>query len=73
MSEPERTFPRDAEEARLDAELSRKELGETAQALADKASETAQTAQRTALTAGAAIGGLALVLLLIKKLTSNGR
>lgn len=73
MRESERTFPLDAEEARLDAELSRRELGETAQALADKVSDTAHTAQRTALTAGAAIGAIALVAVLIRKLTSNGR
>lgn len=73
MSEPEKTttFPVDAEEARLDAELTRRELGATAQALADKVSGTAHDAQRAALTAGAAIGGIALVVLLIRKLTSN--
>lgn len=72
MSEPEKTtFPRDAEEARLDAELTRHELGETAQALADKVTDTAHTAQRAALTAGAAVGGIALLVLLIRKLTSR--
>jgi hypothetical protein len=66
------TFPYDAEEARLDVELTRQELGETAQALADKVKDTAHTTQRIALAAGAAVGAGALVLLIVRALRSGG-
>ncbi|HVV10333.1 DUF3618 domain-containing protein [Amycolatopsis sp.] len=68
MSERD-TFPRDAEEARLDVELTRQELGETVEALAEKARATAHTGQRVALTAGAAISAGLLLALLIRKFT----
>jgi hypothetical protein len=70
MSKPE-TFPYDAEEARLDAELTRQELGETAQALADKVSDTAHTTQRAALTTGAAVGVGLLLVLIIRRIVSG--
>lgn len=63
------TFPRDAEEARLDVELTREELGETVEALADKARQTAHTGQRAALTAGAVISAGILLVVLIKKIS----
>lgn len=65
------TFPYDADEARLDAELTRQELGETAQALADKVKDTAHTTERAALTTGAAIGAGLLLVLIIKKILSR--
>jgi hypothetical protein len=40
------TFPRDAEEARLDAELTRQELGETVNALAHKVNVPERTKER---------------------------
>lgn len=69
---PEReTFPYDADEARLDAELTRQELGETAQALADKVAETARTTQRAALTTGAAVGVGLLLVLIIRRIVTG--
>ncbi|GAB2958942.1 DUF3618 domain-containing protein [Amycolatopsis acidiphila] len=62
------TFPRDVEEARLDAELTRQELGETAEALAEKVKDTAHTTQRAALTTGAAIGAGLLLVLIIRRI-----
>ncbi|GHF75634.1 hypothetical protein FHX82_002429 [Amycolatopsis bartoniae] len=70
MSESD-TFPRNAEQARLDAELTRQELGETAEALAAKVKETAHTTERAALTTGAAVGVALLVFLIIKKIVSR--
>lgn len=70
MSESD-TFPRNAEQARLDAELTRQELGETAEALAAKVKETAQTTERAALTTGAAVGVGLLLFLVIKKILSR--
>lgn len=65
------TFPHNADEARLDAELTRQELGETAQALADKVSDTAHTTQRVALTTGAAAGVALLLVLIIRRFVSG--
>lgn len=65
------TFPHNADEARLDAELTRQELGDTAQALADKVSDTAHTTQRIALTTGAAAGVGLLLVLIIRRFVSG--
>jgi hypothetical protein len=65
------TFPSNAEDARLDAELTRQELGETAQALAEKVKDTAHTTQRAALTTGAAFGVALLLVLIIRRLVSG--
>jgi len=67
MPEKRETFPYDAEEARLDVELTRQELGETAEALAKKMKTTAQTTQRVALSTGAAVGAVVLAIVLIRK------
>lgn len=57
------TFPRDVEEARLDLELTRQELGQTTQALAEKVTDTARTTQRFALaTSVGVMAGMATVL-----------
>ncbi|HKS47915.1 MAG TPA: hypothetical protein VJT49_22945 [Amycolatopsis sp.] len=62
---PERQgFPFDTEEARLDAELTRQELGETAQELANRAKTTSQ---RLVLGAGAAFGLGVILLFVIRK------
>ncbi|NIH81150.1 MULTISPECIES: DUF3618 domain-containing protein [Amycolatopsis] len=65
------TFPHDAEQARLDLELTRQELGETAEALAGKMKETAHRTQRIALGTGAGLGILVLVLVLVRRLTAR--
>ncbi|GAA3825010.1 MULTISPECIES: DUF3618 domain-containing protein [Amycolatopsis] len=71
MTTKKDTFPHDAEQARLDLELTRQELGETAEALAGKVRETAHTTQRIALGAGAGIGILALVFVIVRRLTAR--
>jgi hypothetical protein len=58
-------FPHDTEEARLDAELTRKELGETAQELVNRVRDTSQ---RIAFNAVAAFGVALIVLLVLRKL-----
>jgi len=66
---PEREgFPYDAEQARLDLELTRQELGETAQALAEKVRVKAKTTERVAITTGTALGLAVLILIVIRKL-----
>jgi hypothetical protein len=65
-------FPHDAEEARLDLELTRQELGETTQALADKVQNTVHTTERLVLTAVAGVGLGVLLVLLIRRLM-NGK
>ncbi|NKQ57154.1 DUF3618 domain-containing protein [Amycolatopsis sp. K13G38] len=67
MADKRETFPADAEEARLDVELTRQELGETAEALANKMKETAATTQKVALSTGAAVGAVVLAVVLIRK------
>ena len=64
-------FPYDAEEARVDLELTRQELGETAEALAHKVKQTAHLTERYALLAGAVVGAGVLAMLLIRKLTGK--
>lgn len=59
-------FPHDPEEARLDAELTRQELGETAQELANRLKEVSQ---RIAFGAGAAFGFLLVLLLVLRRIT----
>ncbi|MFD4197744.1 MULTISPECIES: DUF3618 domain-containing protein [Amycolatopsis] len=71
MTTKKDTFPHDAEQARLDLELTRQELGETAEALAGKVRETAHTTQRIALGTGAGIGILALVFVIVRRLTAR--
>jgi Protein of unknown function (DUF3618) len=71
MTERE-TFPRDAQEARVDLELTRQELGETTQALADKVKDTVRTTERLALTAAAGVG-LGVLLVLFIRWLMNGR
>lgn len=63
-------FPRDPEEARLDAELTRRELGETAQELVDRVRDVAQ---RMAFGAGAAFGFAFVVLFMMRKLARRRR
>jgi uncharacterized protein DUF3618 len=65
-------FPRDAEETRLDLELTRQELGETTQALADKVKDTVHTTERLALTAMLGVGLGVLLVLLIRRLMNGG-
>ena len=65
------TFPRDAEEARLDVELTRQELGQTADALATKARQAAYTTQRAALAASAAVAAAVLLMVIIRKLVGR--
>jgi len=71
MADKRETFPHDAEEARLDLELTRQELGETAEALANKVKQTAFTTQRVALTTGAALGAGVLLVVIIRKLVGR--
>lgn len=61
------TFPYDAEEARVDVELTRQELGETAEALANKVKQAAGMTQRVALAAAAAAGAAVLSAVIIRK------
>jgi len=71
MTTKKDTFPHDAEQARLDLELTRQELGETAEALAGKVRETAHKTQRIALGAGAGLGILALVFVIVRRFTAR--
>jgi hypothetical protein len=63
MSE-QSVFPRDAEQARLDAELTRQELGETVQELT---SRLRTTYQRVAVGAGAALTVFIVVSLVLRR------
>lgn len=71
MTTNRETFPHDAEQARLDLELTRQELGQTAEALAGKVKQTAHTTQRIALGTGAGLGILALVFVLVRRLAAR--
>lgn len=61
-------FPYDAEEARVDAELTRQELGETAQELAKRVKSTSR---QVAYRAGTAIGLGVLILFVFRKLAHH--
>ncbi|WAL63600.1 DUF3618 domain-containing protein [Amycolatopsis cynarae] len=67
------TFPRDVEEARLDLELTRQELGQTTQALAEKVTDTARTTQRFALATSIGVMVGMVTVLVIRQVLNRSR